>query len=105
MSFRTGFVMDYLDPLQVGAEIDALVASFPNLCRLETLPHRTHGYQGGRVEARGPQPMHVLRLAVPGAASPRPAVLLMRSHHAREWSNSMAVVEAAHQLVENYRPN
>jgi hypothetical protein len=105
MSFRSGFVTDYLNPLQVQAEVDSIVSAFPSLCRLETLPHQTHGYQGDRVEARGPQPMHVLRITAPGATSPRPAVLLMRSQHAREWSNALAVVETARQLVENYRPS
>ncbi len=28
----------------------------------------------------------------------------MRSHHAREWINAIAVVETARQLLENYRP-
>jgi hypothetical protein len=104
MSFRSGFVTDYLDPLQAQREIEALTASFPTLCRLESLPHKTHGYHGVKVEARGPQPMHVLRITAPGATQPRPAILLMRSHHAREWSNAIAVIEAARQFVENYRP-
>ena len=72
MSFRSGFVTDYLDPLKVLAEIDAIVAAFPTLCRLETLPHKTHGYNGAKVEARGQQPMHVLRITAPGATAPRP---------------------------------
>jgi hypothetical protein len=104
MSFRSGFVTDYLDPLQAQAEIDSVVAAFPSLCRLETLPHKTHGYQGAKVEARGQQPMHVLRITAPGATAPRPAVLLMRSHHAREWINALALVETARQFIENYRP-
>ena len=36
--------------------------------------------------------MQVLRITAPGATIPRPAVLLMRSHHAREWINALALV-------------
>src|SRR5205085_7720127 len=104
MSFHSRFVTNYLDPLQVEAEIAAIVSAFPTLCRLETLPHLSHGYNGSKVEARGKQPTRVLRITAPGATSRRPAVLLMRSHHAREWINSLAVIETARQFVENYRP-
>lgn len=103
MGFRSGFVTRYLNPLEVEAEIATIVQTFPSLCRLETLPYLSHGYQGSRVEARGRHPMHVLRITAPGATRPKPAVLLMRSHHAREWINALAIVETVRQLVENYR--
>ena len=48
--------------------------------------------------------MHLLRITAPNGAGPKPAVLLMRSHHAREWINALAIVETTRQLVENYRP-
>ena len=102
--FRRGCVSEYLDPLAVEAEIAAIVAAHPELCRLETLPHLSHGYFGSRVDARGRHPVHLLRITAPGGARPKPAVLLMRSHHAREWINALAVVETARQLVENYIP-
>lgn len=103
--FRRGFVSSYLDPLAVDAEIATIVAAHPELCRLETLPHLSHGYFGSRVDARGKHPIHLLRITAPGGARPKPAVLLMRSHHAREWINALAVVETSRQLVENYRPD
>ncbi len=103
--FRRGFVSTYLDPLAVDAEITTIVAAHPELCRLETLPHLSHGYFGSRVDARGKHPIHLLRITAPGGAHPKPAVLLMRSHHAREWINALAVVETSRQLVENYRPD
>ena len=105
MGFRRGFVSTYLDPLAVDAEIAAIVAAHPGLCRLERLPHLSHGYFGSRVDARGKHPVHLLRITAPGGARPKPAVLLMRSHHAREWINALAVVETCRQLVENYRPD
>jgi hypothetical protein len=103
MAYRDRFVGGYLDPLRVEAEISRVAADFPTLCRLEALPFLTHGYEGDRVDARGRHPMHVLRITAPGP-TPKPGVLLLRSPHAREWINPMAVVEAARQLVENYRP-
>jgi hypothetical protein len=44
VGFRRGFVSTYLDPLAVDTEIAAMVAAHPGLCRLETLPHLSHGY-------------------------------------------------------------
>lgn len=102
---RSRFVSRYLDPLAVDAEVDAIVAAFPDLCRLQTLPHRTHGYFGSHLAARGRHPMHLLRITAPGGPPAKPAVLFMRSHHAREWINALAIVETARQLVENYRPD
>ncbi|MCA1591081.1 MAG: hypothetical protein LC754_00160 [Acidobacteria bacterium] len=64
----------------------------------------SHGYQGERAEARGQHPTRVLRITAPGGAAEKPAILLMRSHHAREWINALAVVETARQLTENFRP-
>ena len=104
MSFRRGFVSEYLDPLAVDTEIASIVTAHPDLCRLETLPHLSHGYFGSRVDTRGKHPMHLLRITAPNGAGPKPAVLLMRSHHAREWINALAIVETTRQLVENYRP-
>lgn len=104
MAFRKRFVSKYLNPLEVDAEIEAVAAEFPELCRLETLPLLSHGYQGARVEARGRHHTRVLHITAPGGAAEKPAVLLMRSHHAREWINALAVVETARQLTENFRP-
>jgi hypothetical protein len=105
MAFRQRFVTKYLNPLEVDKQIKQLAANFPQICRLETLPHLSHGYQGQRVEARGRHKTRVLRITAPGLPpAPKPAVLFFRSTHAREWINAMAAVELASQLVENYRP-
>lgn len=104
MAFRERFVSDYLDPLQTEAQISQIANAFPSLCRLETLPYLSHGYQGEKVEARGRHPIRVLHITSPNGVATKPAVLLMRSHHAREWINAMAAIETARQLVENYRP-
>lgn len=104
MAFRSHFVTRYLNPLEVEAEVNNLAEAFPDLCRVESLPFLSHGYNGQRTEARGQHPMHVLRVTAPDGATPKPAVLLMRSHHAREWINSLAIVEVARQLVENFKP-
>ena len=98
MPYRDRFVTRYLNPLEVAAEFAALPGAFPNLCRLEPLPFLSHGYHGERVEARGRHPMHVLRITACGQAT-KPAVLLFRSPHAREWINGMAVVETARALT------
>src|SRR6185312_15766098 len=55
-------------------------------------------------EARGQHAMRVLRVTAPGSTILKPAVLLMRSQHAREWINSLAIIEVARQLVENFKP-
>ncbi len=105
MAFRQRFFSGYLNPLEVEAEVMRIAAQFPELCRLETLPHLSHGYQGQRPEARGRHAIKVLRITAPGTAiSTKPIVLLMRSHHAREWINPVAALETARQLVENFRP-
>lgn len=104
MAYRERFVTAYLNPLEVAAEFANLSHQFPNLCRLEELPYLTHGYQGVKVEARGRQKMYVLRITAPSGPASKPAILLMRSPHAREWINALAVVETARQLLENYRP-
>lgn len=105
MSFKAGFMQGYLDPLQVRDRIEDLARRFPELCRQETLPFETHGYWGDRQDARGRQKMTVLHVTSPRGPQTKPAVLLMRSPHAREWINAIAAVEAALQLVENYRPD
>lgn len=104
MAFRERFITSYLDPLQAEAQVGEIVARFPHLCRAEELPHLTHGYFGQKAEAHGQSRMKVLRITAPGGVGVKPAVLLMRSHHAREWINPMAVLETARQLLENYRP-
>jgi hypothetical protein len=104
MGYRTGFADSYLDPLTVGQRFAALPGLFAGLCRLEALPHPTHGYRGARADLHGQQAMSVLRVTSPAGPAVKPAILLMRSPHAREWINGIAVVEAAHRLLENYRP-
>ena len=104
MTFLSRFVTKYLNPLEVEAEINALVEEFSDLCRLEALPFLSHGYEGERVEARGQHPTRVLRVTAPDSTTTKPAVLLMRSHHAREWINPLAIIEVARQLVENFKP-
>jgi len=103
MAFRRGFVSDYLNPLQVQAEVERAVQRFPELCRLEVLPHKTHGYLGARTDAHGRQQMAALHITSTRNGDRKPAVMLMRSHHAREWINAIVVVEAILQLLENYR--
>lgn len=103
MTFRSRFVTRYLNPLEVEAEVNALVEEFSDLCRLESLPFLSHGYEGERVEARGQHPIRVLRVTAPSSTIMKPAVLLMRSQHAREWINSLAIIEVARQLVENFK--
>ena len=105
MPFRDRFLKKFPNPLEVDATFATLATQHSNLCRLEQMPHLSHGYYGQRVEARGKHPMNVLRITSSNGPSEKPAVLLMRSHHAREWINAIAVVETAQQLLENYRPN
>ncbi len=105
MPFRDRFVSKFPNPLEVDATFAALAEEHADFCRLEQLPYESHGYHGQRVEARGRHPMKVLRITAPGGPAEKPAVLLMRSHHAREWINAVAIVETARQLLENYRPD
>lgn len=105
MAYRTGFADNYLDPLTIARGFTALPAAAPQLCRLETLPFLSHGYRGVRAEARGRHAMNVLHLTSPEGPAVKPAILVMRSHHAREWINGIAVFELAHRLIENYRPD
>jgi Zinc carboxypeptidase len=104
MAFKSGFVTNYLDPLKVEEEVRDLIQRFPDLCRLEDLPFESHGYWGEKQQAFGRHRMRVFHVTSPRGPKTKPAVLLMRSHHAREWINSIAVIETARQLVENYRP-
>jgi hypothetical protein len=104
MAFQDRFVSRYLNPLEVEAQLSELVGRFPQLCRVEELPFLSHGYQGARVEARGRHKVKALHVTAPGMAATKPAVLLMRSTHAREWINPLAVLETASQLTANYRP-
>jgi len=105
MSYRSRFITKYLNPLEVQAEIEDLVDNFPDFCRLEKLPLESHGYWGVNQEAHGRHSMYMLHITSPNGSENKPAVLLMRSHHAREWINAIAVVESARQLLENYRPD
>lgn len=105
MAFQNRFVTRYLNPLEVDAQIEQIVANHPTLCQLSELSFFSHGYQGTRIEARGRFKLKTLRITANNSVTAKPAVLLMRSHHAREWINAMAVVETAWQLVENYRPD
>jgi hypothetical protein len=105
VSYRSRFFSAYLDPVVAKEQIAALVREYPALCRLETLPHRTHGYWGDRVEVHGRQEMVALHITAAPDPAQVPAVLVMRSHHAREWINTIAVLELAYQLAENYRPS
>ena len=103
MGFRRGFVDQYLNPLEVRERIDEITQRFPDLCTLEILPYETHGYWGERHDVRGRQRMFALHVSSPGNQDIKPAVLFMRSPHAREWINGIAIVEALLQFVENYR--
>lgn len=105
MPFRDRFVSKFPNPFKVDAIFATLADEHSDLCRLEQLPFLSHGYHGQRVEAHGRHPMNVLRITSPTGPAEKPAVLLMRSHHAREWINAIAVVETARQLLENYRPD
>ena len=105
MSFRQRFLKAFPNPLEVDSTFATLANEYSEFCRLEQLPYLSHGYYGQRAEAHGQHPMKVLRITAPNASTEKPAVLLMRSHHAREWINAIAVVETARQLLENYRPN
>lgn len=103
MGYKDRFINDYFDPLRVQTTVRGLAEKFPDLCRLEDLPFKSHGYWGVKEEIHGPQTMSVLRITGPKRDKTKPGVLLMRSQHAREWINAIAVVEAACQLAENYR--
>lgn len=105
MPFRDQFVHKFPNPLEVDAAFTALADKYEGLCRLEKLPHLSHGYYGQRLEAHGRHSMSALRITSPKGPAEKPAVLLMRSHHAREWINAIGVVETAQQLLENYRPD
>ena len=105
MQFQDRFVSKFPNPLEVDAIFVALAKEYTDLCRLEQLPYLSHGYYGQRVEAHGRHPMSVLCITSPEGPVEKPAVLIMRSHHAREWINAIAVVETARQLLENYRPD
>ena len=103
MPFRNRFVSKFPNPLEVDATFEELAKEHQHLCTLEQLPYLSHGYYGQRLETRGQHPMKVLRITSPKGPKEKPAVLLMRSPHAREWINAIAVVETARQLLENYR--
>ncbi|HKY30008.1 MAG TPA: M14 family zinc carboxypeptidase [Pyrinomonadaceae bacterium] len=105
MAFENRFFENYLDPLQVEIQVSELANRFPNLCRIEELPFLSHGYEGEKVEARGRHKVRMLRITAPGTATPKPAVLVNRSTHAREWINPIAVLETALQLMTNFRPD
>lgn len=104
MAFQNRFFEKYLDPLEVEIQVSELANRFPNLCRIVELPFLSHGYDGEKVEARGQHKVRMLRITAPGAVAPKPAVLLVRSTHAREWINPLAVLETALQLTTNFRP-
>jgi hypothetical protein len=103
MAFRQRFVTSYLDPLAVETEFKSYPGKYPGLCTLEELPLATHGYTGVHTPAHGPRKMYLLRISSSNGPATKPAVLLMRSPHAREWINGIAVVEAALEFLENYR--
>src|SRR5262245_18651446 len=105
VSYKSKFVLAYIDPIAAREQVTALAARFPSLCRIEVLPHETHGYWGENVSARGRKQMVALHITAAPDPAKAPAVLLMRSHHAREWINTIAVLEMAYQLIENYRPS
>ena len=105
MPFRNRFVSKFPNPLEVDAAFAELAQEHAHLCTLEQLPYWSHGYYGQRLETRGQHPMKVLRITSPEGPKEKPAVLLMRSPHAREWINAIAVVETARQLLENYCPD
>ena len=46
VSYRSHFFSAYFDPVVAKELIEALPRGYPALCRLEILPHRTHGYWG-----------------------------------------------------------
>ena len=62
MAFRERFFADYLDPLRAEARVGEIAARFPQLCRLEELPHLSHGYSGQKAEAHGRSRMKLLRI-------------------------------------------
>lgn len=103
MPFQDRFVNSFPNPLEVDEAFANLALEHSELCRIEQLPYESHGYQGQREDARGRHLMNVVRITAPNSTMEKPAVLLMRSHHAREWINAIAVVETARQLLENYR--
>ena len=105
MAFRNQFVRKFPNPIEVDSAFATLAREHGQLCTLEELPYLSHGYYGKRRQAHGRHPMKVLRISSSEGPKEKPAVLLMRSPHAREWINAIAVVETARQLIENYRPD
>ncbi|MGW2747679.1 M14 family metallopeptidase [Streptomyces sp. NPDC001450] len=81
----------YLNVEEVESALSNLAASFPSLCELIELPHRT-------VEGRT---CHAIRLRN-GMADNRPAIFFTGGLHAREWGSCEILINLATDLLRAF---
>ncbi len=103
---KTGFVKEYVDPKATFEQCKELVAKYPDLAELIELPIKSHGYDGRRVDLRGPESFYYLRLGPKtDDREQKVGVFQHAAPHAREHVNPMTMLELAEQLCANYDPN
>lgn len=103
---KTGFVQKYMSPKEVHEWAKGLEERYPDLVELVERPYRTEGYDGQRVDLRGPAPLYYLRIGNKDAPDRdrKPGVLNFAAPHAREWCQPIGMVELTEQLLQNYDP-
>ncbi|MEW6277044.1 MAG: M14 family metallopeptidase [Candidatus Eremiobacterota bacterium] len=103
---KTGFVQAYMDPQQVYQRARELAASYPHLIQLVESPLRTEGYDGSRVDLRGPAPLYHLRIGPRDDPDRdrKTGVVHLAAPHAREHCQPVGMLELVEQLVANYDP-
>ena len=82
--------MSFLNVVEIESAVIALARTYPDLCRLITLPHLT-------VEGRQ---SHALKIG--RSDCPRSTVLIISGTHAREWGGPDIVIDFAADLLEAY---
>ncbi len=82
----------YLSVQEIDQAIDLLAQTYPTLCSIVELPHKTHQNRRCRM----------LRLGIP-SETPRPGLLIVGGAHARELVNPDLLVFLARELCRAYR--
>lgn len=83
----------YLSVAAVEQALDLLVATYPSLCRIDSLPHETHEKRKSRY----------LQVGTEGAN--KPSCLLLGGAHARELVNPDLLLFFVHSLCKAYTTN
>lgn len=94
----------YLDVEGIIQKYTTLQREFSNMSEIIDLPNKTSGYDGSKVNLRGPSAVKLFHIDT-NRSKPKPGLLLITGTHAREWVPPLAGIVFVEHLLRSVNSN